>query len=281
MISVIIATYNRANLIERAIESILEQTFADYEIIVVDDCSTDNTIDVINKINNKKIKYFCLEENCGAGKARNIGVLKAEGSFITFLDSDDYYYDNSVLEKINIASKNFDVVSFRKYCVETSSTLNIEESPIKGDVYKYLMEHPLHYIGKPPYAIRKDMFLKAGGFSETLRWGDALGLWRNLFKNGAKLNIIEDLGYVVFVHNGNRVSTGDESKSRKERKMVLYNVFLSSFKEHLTYLNSNKVSKAIWLILLLRLCKSMRCFLLFFNLIKQIFNNGIRINLIR
>jgi len=275
MISVIIATYNRDNLIERAVESVLSQTFTDFELIIVDDCSTDNTSKIINKINDLRIKYIYLEENCGAGKARNIAVASAKGEFITFLDSDDFYYNNSVLKKIDTASKNNDVVAFGEYCIEENEYRKIEKALIDGAVYKYLMEHPLHYIGKPPYAIRKEKFITAGGFSENPRWGEAVRLWRRLFKNGANLNIVDDIGYVVSIHSGERVSKGGAVKSRKEGKQKVFDVFLSSFNDQSEYLNNNKVSKAIWLILLLKLSKGMRNINLFRNIIKQILSNGI------
>lgn len=90
MISVIIPTYNRGHLIERAINSVLRQTYKKIEIIVVDDCSTDGTEEVMRQYtNNNKIKYVKLDKNSGACKARNTGIKVASGNVIAFLDSDD------------------------------------------------------------------------------------------------------------------------------------------------------------------------------------------------
>jgi len=89
-VSVIIPTYNRSNLIKHAVESILQQSFTDFEVIVIDDGSTDNTRSVIAQIDDDRIKYF-YKENGGAASARNWGIDRAEGEYIAFLDSDDLW----------------------------------------------------------------------------------------------------------------------------------------------------------------------------------------------
>lgn len=86
--SIVIPTYNRAILLSRTISSILKQTYPDFEIIIVDDGSTDDTIKVIYEFKNPNIKYF-KTENSGVAHARNYGIKKASGKYIGFLDSDD------------------------------------------------------------------------------------------------------------------------------------------------------------------------------------------------
>ena len=88
MISIIIPTYNRANIINRTIMSVLAQTEKDLEVIIIDDGSTDNTCNIIKNLNDNRIQYF-YKKNGGAASARNLGLSKAQGKYITFLDSDD------------------------------------------------------------------------------------------------------------------------------------------------------------------------------------------------
>lgn len=105
--SIIIPTYNRANLIRRTIESVLNQSYNKYEIIIVDDGSTDNTEMVINNINHQKIKYF-KKQNEERGAARNYGIRKAKGEYITFLDSDDILYKDYLYNAYeSICNKRF------------------------------------------------------------------------------------------------------------------------------------------------------------------------------
>lgn len=110
--SIIMPAYNVADYIEKSITSVQEQTFKDYELIVIEDCSTDNgkTIDTIKKFD--KIKLVQNKINLGLGGARNEGMKVAKGEYIIFLDSDDMLHDNKVLQNINdtIANKKLDIV---------------------------------------------------------------------------------------------------------------------------------------------------------------------------
>lgn len=112
MISVIIPTYNRAKTIKRAIDSVLKQTYSNTEIIVIDDCSTDNTLDIIKSYKNDKIRYYKLEQNSGACVARNKGIEIALGSYISFLDSDDEYLKEKLEKQMKILKETNTQVTF-------------------------------------------------------------------------------------------------------------------------------------------------------------------------
>lgn len=102
--SIIIPTYNRAHTIAQAINSILGQVYANFEIIVVDDGSIDNTKEVIEKISAPNLLYF-KKENGERGAARNYGTQKATGDYITFLDSDDLFYSNHLTEAYKVINE--------------------------------------------------------------------------------------------------------------------------------------------------------------------------------
>jgi glycosyltransferase involved in cell wall biosynthesis len=87
-ISVIIPTYNRASLLSRSVRSVLQQTYPDWELLVIDDGSTDNTAEFIRSLNDKRIHYY-YKKNGGVSSARNLGLAKAKGEYVAFLDSDD------------------------------------------------------------------------------------------------------------------------------------------------------------------------------------------------
>lgn len=101
MISVIIPTFNREKTIKRAIDSVLSQTYSDIECIVVDDCSSDRTEEIVKSIKDKRLKYFKLEKNSGACYARNFGISKSSGEFIAFQDSDDEWLEDKLEKQIN------------------------------------------------------------------------------------------------------------------------------------------------------------------------------------
>jgi glycosyltransferase involved in cell wall biosynthesis len=102
-ISIIIPSYNREKLIIRSINSILNQTYQNIEVILIDDGSTDNTKKVISQIKDKRFRYIKLRKNKGANVARNIGIQKAIGNYIAFQDSDDFFHSDKLEKQINIS----------------------------------------------------------------------------------------------------------------------------------------------------------------------------------
>lgn len=111
-ISVVIPTYNRAKTINKSIKSVLNQTYTNIEVIVVDDCSTDNTETIIKKIKDKRVKYYKLDCNKGACFARNYGIKKATGNYIAFQDSDDIFEKNKLEKQYENIKKNKSDLNF-------------------------------------------------------------------------------------------------------------------------------------------------------------------------
>lgn len=102
-VSVVIPTYNRARLLPEAIRSVARQTFEDFEIIVVDDGSTDNTAEVVEALNLPRLRYIRCRENSGANRARNIGIESARGTYVSFQDSDDEWAPQKLAKQVAMA----------------------------------------------------------------------------------------------------------------------------------------------------------------------------------
>lgn len=113
ILSIIIPTYNSSNYIYKCLNSIVKQNFISFEVICIDDSSKDNTVQIIDFFTKKDSRFFLIkqQENLGAGISRNLGLEYARGKFITFLDSDDQYYNTALKDLIfQIKSTNSDVV---------------------------------------------------------------------------------------------------------------------------------------------------------------------------
>lgn len=121
LVTVIIPTYNREKTIKRAISSVLNQTYKDIELIIVDDCSSDNTKKIIKTIKDERLKYYRLEKNSGACYARNYGIKLAKGDYIAFQDSDDEWYSNKLEEQLKNMEANKSYLDFCSYLVKSSS----------------------------------------------------------------------------------------------------------------------------------------------------------------
>lgn len=112
LISVVIPSFNRSQTISRALYSVLNQTYKNFEIIVVDDCSVDNTLEVVESINDDRIRIIKHKKNKGANAARNSGISEARGDFIAFQDSDDEWFPEKLEKQLeHMSLKNADVVA--------------------------------------------------------------------------------------------------------------------------------------------------------------------------
>ena len=112
--TIVIPSYNRGHIVGRAIESVLNQSYSDFEIIVVDDGSTDNTKEVVCQYLDSRINYF-FQENSGVSAARNTGSKLAKGDYIAFIDSDDIWYKNKIKIQIKFMTANKALFSFNSY----------------------------------------------------------------------------------------------------------------------------------------------------------------------
>ena len=108
LVSIITPTYNCGNYIEETINSVINQTYKNWEMIIIDDCSTDNTKSIVEEYQKKypNIKYHILENNSGAAVARNMAIKMAKGKFIAFLDSDDLWDKEKLEKQINFMKQN-------------------------------------------------------------------------------------------------------------------------------------------------------------------------------
>lgn len=134
MVSVIIPTFNREKTISRAIQSILNQTYNNIEIIVVDDKSTDNTEEIVKNFNEEKIYYIKHSNNQGACAARNTGIKNAKGEYIAFLDSDDLWKPDKLEKQLYFLKENNSDLVFCSHTVyDGVSEKTIPHNKIKDE----------------------------------------------------------------------------------------------------------------------------------------------------
>ncbi|MCI5868734.1 MAG: glycosyltransferase family 2 protein [Dorea sp.] len=111
LVSIVIPMYNREKTIQMAVESILKQTYQDIEVIVVDDCSTDGSVEVVKNMHDERIRVITCEKNGGACVARNIGIENANGQVVAFQDSDDFWHEDKLEKSLYYLNKeNADMV---------------------------------------------------------------------------------------------------------------------------------------------------------------------------
>jgi len=206
MISVIITTYNYENYIERSIRSALDQSLSkkEYEIIVVNDASTDNTKKILDNYKDD-VRLINLDKNGGLSAARNAGVKKAKGQFIVFLDADDYIHrDTLLIQKTFLAENNkLDAVSIDYYVVNERGThlehVSAEKKPIACGIM-----------------FRKDLFYGVGLYDESFRAREEEDLRIRFLKKHKIYNIVLPL-YRYRQHDNNLTKNGKEMKKYKKK----------------------------------------------------------------
>jgi glycosyltransferase involved in cell wall biosynthesis len=175
LISVVIPTRNRSERLERAINSVFAQTFKNWEIIIVDDNSIDDTKSLVEKLNNNKISYINLPKQKGGAAARNIGINKSAGEYIAFLDDDDEWLPEKLAKQYNMFLKSPEIalcytgrtiIRENKYYLGFSKKYSYKHSN-SGDQYRSIMSD--NFIGvTSSVMIKKEVLLELNGFDENL-----------------------------------------------------------------------------------------------------------------
>jgi glycosyltransferase involved in cell wall biosynthesis len=180
LVSVILPTKNRADLLGRSIRSVLAQTFRDFELIIVDDNSSDNTGEMVRSFDDARIIYDRLRENKGAAAARNRGIELAKGRLIAFQDDDDEWLEGKLQKEVKVFEENtypdLGIVFTNMWVIgnkisEISRPILIR--PADGFVFNDALFGRLKDIGIQTALIRREVFDAVGGFDENFpRWID-------------------------------------------------------------------------------------------------------------
>jgi glycosyltransferase involved in cell wall biosynthesis len=176
-VSVIVPTYNRASRLEEALNSIVCQTYKDFELIVVDDGSTDNTSKVIRSLSGAQ--YLAMAKNSGVSKARNLGLATAKGKFICFLDSDDLWDVNKLKIQVDWMENNTNsqVCYTDEIWIRYGFRVNPMNKHLKhtGDIFRYCLA--LCIVSPSSVMLRANLFDEIGSFDESLPVCEDYDLW--------------------------------------------------------------------------------------------------------
>ena len=146
LVSIIMPTYNCAKFIGKTIESVIAQTYENWELIIVDDCSNDNTEEVVSKYKDNRIKYHRLKNNSGAAVARTEAMKKASGSYMAFLDSDDLWKKDKLekqLEFMNKNNYNFTCTEYEQIDEEGNKLNKVIKVKKRADYNRILLDCPV------------------------------------------------------------------------------------------------------------------------------------------
>jgi len=251
LVSIIIPTYNRADLICETIDSVIMQTYVEWECIIIDDGSTDNTSEIINDYIKKdfRIKYYHrpVKKNKGPSSCRNVGIEKANGAFIVFLDSDDLFTRECLENRVKFAQHNFEydlwvfkTKVFDKNPADKNVIFNTKLEEYSDKLYLKLFFEGLHPFHVSSLLWRTEKIREISGFDEKLIVAEDPDLHIRAFLHGLKSITSNSLDYnsLYRIDFQSRLKSQNDKKSIKKRDNSLYIIFqkfLKSNKESIKY----------------------------------------------
>lgn len=230
LISIIIPTYNYGTYILQAIDSVVSQSYKDFEIIVIDDGSTDNTEQLIESNYSNVVRYF-YQDNKGPGAARNKGLEQAQGQFIIFLDADDYFLPENLQVKVNFIQNHphvdwafsdvFFVDNKGQFLQRGSNyfeNIYYETEFPSDDIFLTLLKHG-NFISTASLIIRKECFDIIPDFAEDLLMHQDYFQWLTLSKHFQSYAYIDTPLVAIRRHH---TSWGNYTKLSLEQRLKLY-----------------------------------------------------------
>lgn len=185
MISVVIPLYNKEQSISSTLESVLVQTYKDFEIVVVDDGSTDNSADVVRAIVDDRI-VFISQENQGVSAARNTGIFAAKGEYVAFLDGDDLWHPEYLKTLVQLIS---DYPNATLYGIGYSKIndnkipINVQPTSMRGEIENPWKNYVGYWTGSSSSSSR-DLLIKVGMFDTRMTHGEDIDMWWRLLLMG-------------------------------------------------------------------------------------------------
>ena len=178
--SVIIPLYNKENFVLNTIKSVWNQTFTDYEIIIIEDCSTDKSLDIVSKIENDKIRIIRHEKNKGLSASRNTAIKNANANYLAFLDADDLWKEDYLQELFHLitefpeaklfATNYEEFYSDDKILVPENNSKNLQNNSLIRDFFEISLAQPLYCPSS--FCVEKSIFETVGYYDETITFGE-------------------------------------------------------------------------------------------------------------
>lgn len=230
MISVIIPLYNKESAVKRSVKSVLIQSYQDFELIIVDDGSTDNSLDVVRRIQDDRI-VIIEQENGGPSKARNTGVKHAKGDWIVFLDADDELLPDAlqIMIEATISYPDADLIDFNKY-LRIGGDLVPQEHPIDGFVKNPLRAWYYRMIAPGcGHSIYRRSFIQEYPYDERMRRYEDANLLVRMLPNAK----VYSSSKFTEIHDMNTAAASSARKDVKEDYFAYLNINQGGFWERM------------------------------------------------
>ena len=237
LVSIVIPTYNHAQFLQKAIESIRSQTIKNWEAVVVNNLSQDNTCEVVDSYNDKRIQLINFANNGIIAASRNIGINLTSAPYVAFLDSDDYWYPEKLTKCIDLLQQGYDVVCHSEVWVKQGSReRSVNYGPRARASYESLLLEG-NCLSTSAVIVRRDCLLNAGLFSTRREFitAEDYDLWLKLAHSGAKFGFVNEILGAYLIH--------DTNQSRSALRNM--EAVMAVFNHHRWFLDQHKFEKRL------------------------------------
>ncbi len=231
LISIILPTFNHAKFLKKAIESVINQSYINWELIIIDNNSTDETFDIVNSYSDRRIRYSKIQNNGVIAASRNYGISLSNGTWIAFLDSDDWWTDNKLSRSVKYINKGkFDLIYHDLFLVYKTNQKSYQRLAKSRNLSSPVFEDLLlngNAILNSSVIVRKDLLEEVGLIScdtDKITWED-YDCWLKVSQRTNKFYYIkETLGY-YWAAGGNMSNPDQDLKNAKS----IYNKYIKGY----------------------------------------------------
>ena len=206
LVTVLMTVYNGAEYLKTSINSIITQTFTDFELLIVNDYSTDNSVKIIESFNDKRIVIHNNERNLGQTKSLNIGLKLARGKYVARMDADDMAFTFWLEKLVNLIKVYPEYAAVGSMAVVIDSTGKIKKMrrvPVSFQeiIFRIFFDSPMNHVS---VLLNKDLILRNGGYDEEFKVTQDYELWSSLIRNNYSIKNIPEILVSYRVHSNSK-----------------------------------------------------------------------------
>ena len=232
LVTVLMALYNGGEYLKQSVRSVLTQTYADFEFLIIDDCSTDNSVETVRSFQDPRIRIITNEKNVGQTKSLNVGLREARGKYAARIDADDVALPNWLEAQVKFVQDNpqYSVVSAYGLVIDEKNRLHKSyNTPSESDdiILRAVVHSPINHVVS---LIKVEDALKVGGYTENYRIAADYDLWRKLLHQGYQLTTNPVPLAAIRVHGA--------SLSHVERNTSNISEIASVIRDHVAFISN-------------------------------------------
>lgn len=224
LVTVLMTVYNGGKYLKESVRSVLSQTFEDFEFLIINDCSTDDSVTVIKSFNDERIVIHNNERNLGQTRSLNVGLGLAKGKYIARMDADDMAFPLWLETLVNYAESNQEYVAVGAATAvmdESGKLKKVFRTPttFEGLIFHIFFGNALNHVGS---LFKKEIILKNGGYNEEFKISQDYELWSSLLRNKYRLINIEAILVAVRVHESSVGYAAEKNSGLMEVAQTVY-----------------------------------------------------------